>query len=252
MRQFGMAQYFPVPDPISKDTWYECHPDLSTAVMKDWRSEHALHVHRLEAMSPEDMVPDIYLHYAFDEWDQQYRQWYQENCAFTVYMFGQMSEISERPLHIPRDTTSTQYGFIPSAGPAAQIVSYFYYFIVSIHVFLLIYYFIDQMIYSQVLMNIKQVLRSARYGITRGWKKLGKIMLCSSAPPVVVAGYKDQLDKILRLADLPRYEDLDQMVDEDSAEPFSTPEPDFSEILSAATPEAAFQQFGDEVVRVLL
>lgn len=98
-------------------------------------------------------------------------------------------------------------------------------------------------------MNIKQVLRAARYGITRGWKRLGKIMLCSSAPPVVVAGYKDQLDKILRLADLPRYEDLGDMNDEDSAEPMSTPEPDFSEILSAPTADAAFQRFGDRVVR---
>ena len=101
------------------------------------------------------------------------------------------------------------------------------------------------MVYSQVLMNIKQVLRAARYGITRGWKKLGKIMLCTSAPPVVVAGYKDQLDKILRLADLPRYEDLHGMDDTDSAEQASTPQPDFSEILSAPTPEAAFEQFGD-------
>ena len=75
-------------------------------------------------------------------------------------------------------------------------------------------------------------------------------MLCMSAPPVVVAGYKDQLDKILRLADLPKYEDLAHMDDADSAEPMSTPEPDFSEILSAPTPEAAFQRFGDEVVRV--
>lgn len=108
------------------------------------------------------------------------------------------------------------------------------------------------MVYSQVLMNIKQVLRAARYGITRGWKKLGKILLCTSAPPVVVAGYKDQLDKILRLADLPKYEDLAYMNDADSAEPMSTPEPDFSEILSAPTPEAAFQQFQDQVVRAFL
>ena len=101
-------------------------------------------------------------------------------------------------------------------------------------------------------MNIKAVLKAARYGITRGWKKVGKVMLCISAPPVVVAGYTDQLDKILRLADLPRYEDLANMNDEDSAEQMSTPEPDLSEILSAPTPEAAFQSFGDQVVRVLL
>ena len=98
-------------------------------------------------------------------------------------------------------------------------------------------------------MNIKAVLKGARYGITRGWKKVGKLLLCTNAAPVVVAGYKDQLDKILRLADLPRYEDLAHMIDVDSAEQMSTPEPDLSEILSAPTPEAAFQHFGDRVVR---
>ena len=129
MRQFGMAQYLPVPDPITKDTWYDLHQPLCTTAMKDWRTEHALHVQRLENMSPDDMVPDMYQIYAFEEWDQQYRQWYQENCAFTVYMFGQISEISKKPLHVPRDTTTTHYGFIPSGGPAAQIVSYLYYLI---------------------------------------------------------------------------------------------------------------------------
>jgi hypothetical protein len=108
------------------------------------------------------------------------------------------------------------------------------------------------MVYSQVLMNIKAVLKGARYGITRGWKKMGKLLLCMNAPPVVVAGYKDQLDKILRLADLPKYEDLTHMIDDDSAEQGSTPEPDLSEILSAPTPEAAFQHFGDRVVRAFL
>ena len=43
-------------------------------------------------------------------------------------------------------------------------------------------------------------------------------------------------------------EDLANMNDEDSAEQMSTPEPDLSEILSAPTPEAAFQHFGDRVV----
>ena len=132
MRQFGMAQYFPVPDPITKDDWYDLHQPLCTTVMKDWRTEHALHVQRLEAMSPDDMVPDMYQIYAFEEWDQQYRQWYQENCAFTVYMFGLMSEINRKPLHVQRDTTTPQYGFIPSSGPAAQIVSFLYF---------LLYYF---------------------------------------------------------------------------------------------------------------
>lgn len=136
MRQFGMAQYFPVPDPITKDTQYECHKDLCTTVLKDWKTEHAEHVQRLEDMSPADMVPDMFQTYAFEEYDQQYRLWYQENCAFTVYMFGQISEINERPLHKPRDTTSTQYGFIPSAGPAAQIVC-----------FLLLFYSLSTCIY---------------------------------------------------------------------------------------------------------
>jgi len=129
MRQFGMRQYLPVPDPITKDNWYELHQPLCTTVMKDWRTEHALHVQRLEDMSPDDMVPDMYQTYAFEEWDQQYRQWYQENCAFTVYMFGLISEVSKKPLHVPRDTTSSMHGFIPSGGPAAQIVSFLYFFI---------------------------------------------------------------------------------------------------------------------------
>ena len=77
MRQFGMRQYFPVPDPISKDTWYEFHSDhLDTTVMKDQRTEHADHVQRLEDMSSDDMVPNIFQTYAFEEYDQQYCQWY--------------------------------------------------------------------------------------------------------------------------------------------------------------------------------
>jgi hypothetical protein len=99
-------------------------------------------------------------------------------------------------------------------------------------------------------MNIKQCLISARMAITRGWKKFGKRMLCMAAPPVVVAGYKPQLDKILILSDLPAYEDLHDMRSDDSAPPGSTAEPDMSDIHAAATVEAAFATAGDVAVRV--
>lgn len=101
-------------------------------------------------------------------------------------------------------------------------------------------------------MNIKQVLRSARYAVTRGWKAFGKKWLCSAAPPVVVAGYQDQLERVLRLSDLPRYEDLKDMDSADSAEPMSTPEPDFSDLHEAATAEAAFEAAGLAAVRIFL
>ena len=99
-------------------------------------------------------------------------------------------------------------------------------------------------------MNIKQCLISARLTITRGWKKFGKRWLCMTAPPVVVAGYKPQLDKILRLSDLRAYEDLHDITSDDSAPPGSTPEPDCSDIHAAATVEEAFATAGDVAVRV--
>ena len=102
MRQFGMAQLFPVPEPISKDKWYALHKDLSTATGKDWRVVHAEYVAALEAMG--DRIPEEHLTYAFDAWDQRYRCWYQEYCTFTVFMHGQVTEMNTRPLHRRRDT----------------------------------------------------------------------------------------------------------------------------------------------------
>lgn len=121
MRQFGMRQPFPVPDPISKDKWYELHKELATTSGKNWRTVHADYVTRLEAMG--DRIPDELQSYAFDTYDQTYRSWYQEYCAFTVYLHGQITEMNTKPLHVRRDTVSDEYGFIPCAGPAAQIVS---------------------------------------------------------------------------------------------------------------------------------
>jgi hypothetical protein len=99
-------------------------------------------------------------------------------------------------------------------------------------------------------MNIKQCLISARLSITRGWKKFGKRWLCMAAPPVVVAGYKSHLDKILVLSDLPAYEELHRINSTDSAPPGSTAEPDLSDIHAAATPEEAFATAGDVAVCV--
>lgn len=101
-------------------------------------------------------------------------------------------------------------------------------------------------------MNIKQVLISARYAVTRDWKAIRKKWLCMVAPSVVVAGYKDQLDRVLRLSNLPKYKDLKVYDDVDSAKPMSTAEPDFSEIHSAAIADATFEATGLAVVRVFL
>jgi hypothetical protein len=99
-------------------------------------------------------------------------------------------------------------------------------------------------------MNIKQCLISARMAITRGWKKYGKRWLRMAAPPVVVAGYQDQLEKILTLSDLPCYQDLQYINSDDSAEAMTTPEPDLSDIHAAATVEQAFEAAGYVAVRV--
>ena len=74
--------------------------------------------------------------------------------------------------------------------------------------------------------------------------------MCLAAPPVVVAGYQDQLERVLRLSDLPRYDDLEHYTACDSAEPMSTPEPDFSDIHSATTVDAAFEAAGFYAVRL--
>ena len=77
-------------------------------------------------------------------------------------------------------------------------------------------------------------------------------MLCLSASPVVIVGYHDQLDRVLRLSDLPCYDDLEHYPAADSTEPMSTPEADLSDIHSAATIDAAFEAVGLYAVRIFL
>jgi hypothetical protein len=131
MRQFGMAQHFPVPDAITKDEWYKLHRAKDLTFNKNWRQVHIEHVERLEAMDPQDMIPEHLQTYAFEAYDRDYRRWYQENCAFTVYMHGQISEMNEKPLEVRRDMNTEEYGYIPCGGPAGQIVRFNYSFIIS-------------------------------------------------------------------------------------------------------------------------
>jgi hypothetical protein len=126
-----MSQYFPVPDSISKDEWYLLHKALDTREGKNWRTIREDYVQRLEAMAPEDMIPEHLQTYAFEAYDQEYRRWYQEYCAFTVFMYGQISEMNKRPLAVRRDMNTEDYGYIPCGGPAAQIVRFYYSFIIS-------------------------------------------------------------------------------------------------------------------------
>lgn len=90
-------------------------------------------------------------------------------------------------------------------------------------------------------MNIKDVLIAARMAVTRGWKKFGKFMLCRTAPKVVVAGYGDQLNTVLRRAGLPEHNRLNEIQSDDSVQACSTAEPTFPEVFNAPTPNDAFR-----------
>jgi len=84
-----------------------------------------------------------------------------------------------------------------------------------------------------------------RLAVTKGWKKFGKIMLCRSAPILVDAGYKTQLDQMLHRARLPENpQDIDS---NDSVPIASTPMPEQPEVDAAAFPSevigAAFRSF---------
>ena len=94
-------------------------------------------------------------------------------------------------------------------------------------------------------MAIKNVLLGAKMVATRGWKKFGKCLLCRTAPQVIVAGYKDQLDRVLVRAGLPESTRLDDIDSADSAIPFSTPEPTFPEVAEAGYAPDAFRAAGD-------
>jgi len=94
-------------------------------------------------------------------------------------------------------------------------------------------------------MSIKNVLLGAKMAVTRGWKKFGKCLLCRSAQAVVVAGYKDHLDRVLVRAGLPESSHLEDIDSADSAIPFSTPEPTFPEVADAGYAPDAFRAAGD-------
>jgi len=92
-------------------------------------------------------------------------------------------------------------------------------------------------------MNIKTVLLGAKMYMTKGWRKMGKCLMRKNTPQVIVAGYKDQLDNVLRHAGLP---ESDHLADLDSGDSHPTDaEPTFPEVESAPTGLDAFRAAQD-------
>ena len=89
-------------------------------------------------------------------------------------------------------------------------------------------------------MNIKTVLIGAKMYLTKGWRKMGKCLMRKNAPQVIVAGYKDQLDSVLRLAGIST--ESDHLDDLDSGDSHPTgDEPRFPEVERAPTGRDAFR-----------
>ncbi|XP_078152756.1 serine/threonine-protein phosphatase 7 long form homolog isoform X3 [Carex rostrata] len=192
MRQFGLYQQFPPPmDPISQDEWSRLHTRHGATRGKDWSIVHSTYI--AYTMEPQRwMVP------ATGPYDPRstryYRMWFQDNCAFTVFLHGAIGDGLADSIPVARDEYGT-HGYIPSGPPLARIT----------------------------LRSIKNVAFSIKLVLTRGWKKFGKIMLCRTAPILVDAGYETQLHNMLHRAGLP--DNLSDISSCDSAPIASTPLP---------------------------
>jgi len=67
--------------------------------------------------------------YCFDPYDEDYRRWYQDHCAFTVFLHGMLTHDLTQPIPVPRDQRGEPHGYIPSGPPMAQMVRNHYLFI---------------------------------------------------------------------------------------------------------------------------
>ena len=119
MRQFGLYQTVPPPDPITEELWRRLHVSKDATYDKNWSTTHADFVAQASEPDAHLVEEDRW----FDPDDRPYREWYQDYGTFTVYLHGMMSSDFSRPIPIPRDSTGAYHGYIPSGPPLAQIVS---------------------------------------------------------------------------------------------------------------------------------
>ena len=122
MRQFGLAQAVPPPAPISESEWRQLHKTKQIKYDNNWRTIHGGYVEAAENMNAHLVSGD----YCFDPYDEDYRRWYQDHCAFTVFLQGMLTHDLTQPIPVPRDQRGEPHGYIPSGPPMAQMVRNYY------------------------------------------------------------------------------------------------------------------------------
>jgi len=55
-----------------------------------------------------------------------YRQWFQREDMYTVFLEGYYEVGFDKPIRIRRDTVDDQFGYVPSGLAVARIVCYLY------------------------------------------------------------------------------------------------------------------------------
>ena len=116
MRQFGLRQIMPIPQPISHVEHRKLHKTRHVGKTKDWSREHADYIRTYRAaFPPEDSGPfDVNVL-------PQYRAWYQSEGMFSVFLDAQHMGGMRDPLPVPKDSTDWS-GFVPSGPPVARMV----------------------------------------------------------------------------------------------------------------------------------
>ncbi|TVU18462.1 hypothetical protein EJB05_34564 [Eragrostis curvula] len=124
----------------------------------------------------------------------EYRRWFQQKGMYTVFLDARSLGGLREPIPYPRDDNDWT-GYMPSGPPLSRLA----------------------------LRSIKQAAWGIKCALSRGWRKMGKILIMTCYNNVNDINMEEKLKSMLHEAGLPIC--VDDIRSEDSASAFSTPEP---------------------------